>query len=77
MDRIEFERSVARFGATDVGYIVDILRNVYQVMNVCDDMNTPGGDSEMKLLFGDFIAALDECDSIEIVEDEENLVDEG
>lgn len=75
-DAIEFGREVARFSPKDAGYIVDLLRGVYRVMDACDSFNTPGADSEMKLLFGDFIEALDECDSIEIVEDEEFLVDE-
>ena len=75
-DAVDFQREVARFSSTNAGYIVDALRGVYKVMGVCDTVNTPGEDSEFKILFGDFIEALDQCDSIEIVRDEEFLVDE-
>ena len=74
-DAIDFQRSVARFSATGVGYIVDVLRGVYQILNSTEGLND-AGDSDAKLFLGDFIDALDECDSIEIVEDEEFLLDE-
>jgi len=67
-DAIDFQREVARFGHTDVAYIVDVLRGAFQI-------STANGNEDQ--LLGDFIAALDECDCIEIVEDEEMLIDEG
>lgn len=67
-DAIEFGREVARFSSKDAAYIVDVLRGAYSIV-------TADGD-EAEIL-GDFIAALDECDCIEIVEDEEFLVDEN
>jgi uncharacterized Fe-S cluster-containing radical SAM superfamily enzyme len=70
-DPIDFERSVARFGANDVAYVVDLLRNVYKIVG------TAQGDPTMHEFLGDFIEALDECDSIEIVDDIELLHDEG
>jgi len=75
-DPIDFERSVARFGAKDVGYIVDLLRGVYTIMNV-EANRDDTGDTDAKLFLGDFIEALEDCDSIEIVDDTEMLVDEG
>jgi len=75
-DGIDFQRTVGRFAANDVAYIVDLLRGTYRVMDVCDEA-TGGRDSALKLTFGDFINALEECDVIEIVKDEEMLVDEG
>ncbi len=75
-DGIDFERSVARFSGKNAAYIVDLLRTTYKVMDLCDDQSLPAGmDSEGKLLLGDFIEALEDCDSIEIVDDEEYLVD--
>lgn len=75
-DGVDFQHQVARFGRSDAAYIVDVLRDVYKVMDTCDRFNNDGMDSEMKLLFGDFIEALDECDAISIVDDE-FLVDEN
>jgi hypothetical protein len=75
VDDIDFGRTVARFGATDAGYIVNVLRAAYQVMEMCDEFNslsTPG-----KVLVLEFIDALEDCDSIELVDDEEMLVDEN
>lgn len=71
MDAIDFGRQVARFGATDVEFIVDVLRSVYTIRTAGEQQ-----DSQMTVFLGDFIEALEECDSIEIVE-EENLIDEA
>lgn len=67
-DGIDFANDVARFTETEAGYIVDVLRGAYSIA-VAD-----GGEAE---LLGDFIAALEGCDCINIVEDEEVLIDEA
>ena len=65
-DGVDFARETARFSTTDVAYVVDVLRGAYTIVN-----STNGAGDEYTMLLGDFIAALDECDSIEIVEDED------
>ena len=65
-DNVDFARETARFTSIEASYIVDVLRGAYTIA----DCTSPN-DKEMVLLIGDFIAALDECDSIEIVEDED------
>lgn len=74
-DSIDFAREVARFRGDDVAYIADLLRGVYKVMDECDNYGDSSTDSEGKLFLGDFIEALDNADSIEIVDNEEFLVD--
>lgn len=64
-DSIEFQRNVARFTSSECGYIVDILRGVYKVLEANDKLED-GMDSEGKLLLGDFIEALDECSVMEV-----------
>lgn len=64
-DAIDFGRNVARFSHADAGYIVDVLRGAYSIVTA------DGNEAE---ILGDFIDALEDCDSIEIV-DEEYLVD--
>ena len=71
------QNEVARFSGTDAAYIVDVLRSAYGVLDAADTHSESGMDCESKLLLGDFIAALDECDVIVIVDDEEFLVDEA
>jgi hypothetical protein len=74
-DGIDFGREVARVRGSDVAYIVDLLRGVYKTMDICDSFDPLSGDSEGKLCLGDFIEILDNCDAIEIVDNEEFLVD--
>jgi hypothetical protein len=54
-------REVARFSETATAHILDILRGAYAI-RTCD-----GAEDEV---LADFIEALDECDSIEIADDE-------
>lgn len=67
----DFQRSVARFSATDIAYIVDVLQGAYTIVSASDNPD-PLAD-----VIADFIDALDECDCVEIVEDEEMLRDEN
>ncbi len=70
-DGIDFERSIARISGSNAAYIVDVLRGAYQVV-LATEQNT---DGDMALVIFDFIEALEDCDSIEIVDDEEYLID--
>ena len=69
-DGLAFERTVARFGISDVGYIVEVLRGAHSIVEQSRN------SLEECALLQEFIDALDECDSIEIVTDEV-LVDEN
>jgi len=62
------DRSVIRFGATDIGFIAEILENVYDLMRA-----TKADDAGLAIL-EDFISALATDDCIEIVDDEDMLI---
>lgn len=68
-DSIDFAKDVARFSDSEAGYLVDLLRGVYMIADTLDSHNHDH-DSDTKLLLGDLIEALDQCDSIEIVSDD-------
>lgn len=70
-------REVARFASSDIDYIADILRSVYKVLDCTEDRDGTGDTSDAKLFLSEFIEALEDCDSIEIVQDSEMLIDEG
>jgi hypothetical protein len=62
VDALRFKRSIARFTDRDASYLVDLLSEVYLV--------------KPDETLNDLILALDECDCIEI-EDDEVVLDEN
>jgi hypothetical protein len=69
-DSIDFVKDTARFTTNEAGYIVDVLRGAYAIMEAGESLYDTG-DSDAKLLLGDYIQALDDSCNIEIVDDDD------